>query len=272
MNPGFHATAESPGTPGRAARLYGQRTCRDSRYTRPGTGCSAVWLARRVWVAEVAGSNPASPTTREPGQPDHAQPDHAQPDHAQPYTASRSPVPSTPSSARTASVTGPSVSSSGSCGASASAEPVAAASLTARSASHSCRTVASATWPAARPGHRGEPSVPVGHRPDGEPGRAAEHRRAADPLHPVQVRSARVGHRAEQPARRGQHAQRSPPGRVRRRQRHADRQRRAGHLRPRHRRPPRPHHLGQPGGYDHGSKGPHGRGNAHSCPPHIVLF
>jgi hypothetical protein len=26
------------------------------------TGCSAVWLARRVWVAEVAGSNPASPT------------------------------------------------------------------------------------------------------------------------------------------------------------------------------------------------------------------
>ena len=26
------------------------------------TGCSAAWLARRVWVAEAAGSNPASPT------------------------------------------------------------------------------------------------------------------------------------------------------------------------------------------------------------------
>jgi hypothetical protein len=46
-----HSTATSP-RPGRA-----------SGYTRPGTGCSAVWLARRVWVAEVAGSNPASPTS-----------------------------------------------------------------------------------------------------------------------------------------------------------------------------------------------------------------
>src|ERR1700676_42342 len=27
------------------------------------TGCSAAWLARRVWVAEAAGSNPASPTS-----------------------------------------------------------------------------------------------------------------------------------------------------------------------------------------------------------------
>jgi hypothetical protein len=33
-------------------------------YTLIGTGCSAAWLARRVWVAEVAGSNPASPTKR----------------------------------------------------------------------------------------------------------------------------------------------------------------------------------------------------------------
>ena len=35
---------------------------RANRYTRLRTGCSAVWLARRVWVAEAAGSNPASPT------------------------------------------------------------------------------------------------------------------------------------------------------------------------------------------------------------------
>ena len=50
--------------------LAGQRTCRPNRYTHPGTGCSAVWLARRVWVAEVAGSNPASPTTKPgPGPP-----------------------------------------------------------------------------------------------------------------------------------------------------------------------------------------------------------
>lgn len=31
-------------------------------YDSPGTGCSAVWLARGVWDAEVAGSNPAIPT------------------------------------------------------------------------------------------------------------------------------------------------------------------------------------------------------------------
>src|SRR5690242_12821537 len=59
---------------------------------------------------------------------------------ARPNTVSRSPVPSTSSSARTASVTGLSVSSSGSSGAFASAEPVAAASLTARSAPDNCRT------------------------------------------------------------------------------------------------------------------------------------
>src|SRR5580704_17420681 len=35
---------------------------RANRYTRLRTGCSAAWLARRVWVAEAAGSNPASPT------------------------------------------------------------------------------------------------------------------------------------------------------------------------------------------------------------------
>src|SRR5271166_5004306 len=48
--------------------LSGHRTCRANRYTHPGTGCSAVWLARRVWVAEVAGSNPASPTTPATGR------------------------------------------------------------------------------------------------------------------------------------------------------------------------------------------------------------
>src|SRR6516225_2133924 len=52
--PGQHRTAAS-----QRPRMVGA-----NRYTRPGTGCSAVWLARRVWVAEVAGSNPASPTTR----------------------------------------------------------------------------------------------------------------------------------------------------------------------------------------------------------------
>ena len=56
--------------------------------------------------------------------PFSASPTTSYPDH--PYTVSRSPVPSTPSSARTASVTGPSVSSSGSPGAFTNAEPVAA--------------------------------------------------------------------------------------------------------------------------------------------------
>ena len=103
----------------------------------------------------------------------------ARPPPARPNTVSRSPVPSTPSSARTASVTGVSVSSSGSSGAPASAEPVAAASLTARSASDNS---------------------------------------AADPLHPAQVRTARVRQRAEQSACRGQHTERAPAGRERRRQ------------------------------------------------------
>ena len=34
-------------------------TCRLSS---GGTGCSAAWLARVLWVHEVAGSSPASPT------------------------------------------------------------------------------------------------------------------------------------------------------------------------------------------------------------------
>ena len=59
-------------------------------------------------------------------------------------------------------------------------------------------------------GHHGEPAVTVGNRSDGQPGRAAEHRRAADPLDPAQVRAAGVGQRAEQAARRGQHAERAP--------------------------------------------------------------
>ena len=35
--------------------------------TLSGTGCSAAWLARLLWVQEVAGSNPASPTTNSCG-------------------------------------------------------------------------------------------------------------------------------------------------------------------------------------------------------------
>jgi hypothetical protein len=144
---------------GRGRRPYGQRTWRDSRYTQPGTGCSAAWLARRVWVAEVAGSNPASPTT------------------ASPTTAAR---------------------------------------------------------------------------------QTDRVRQRADAARPS--RAAR---------------QASPAGRERRRQGNADRQRRAGHLRPRRRGPPGPHHLGQPPGHDHGSQGPkrpHGRGAAHRCPPHTAYF
>src|SRR5215831_18389886 len=53
---------------------HSRRSCLANRYTRPGTGCSAVWLARRVWVAEVAGSNPASPTRASPTKPARPEP------------------------------------------------------------------------------------------------------------------------------------------------------------------------------------------------------
>ena len=58
--PGVHA----PAAPGWQAPLIRPDTAAN-RYTQVRTGCSAAWLARRVWVAEAAGSNPASPTRPE---------------------------------------------------------------------------------------------------------------------------------------------------------------------------------------------------------------